>query len=248
MSKRELTPEEEKIIKQQQDASPVVRFIRSKDRLNFGVGDYLIKVNKRHVSSSEEIKWEPETISGVSSQPKRFLCIYEDEYGIKYIKPLTSLGKELPTILSLADVNDWTRYEIDPDYADHMILDGENKFDFTEQRKQQKAIRDSITKKNKKIAIKTRDTNEIDKILLSMKPGDKLWTGWTVPSCAASTPMVIVSVTREKTTGYQPPRAMTVRAVLKHLDPKYQNTWSRTSEDLANQVIMTQEPFSYETI
>lgn len=240
---RQLTPEEIKTITVQQNNSPVVRYLRTRDKFRFSVGDFLIKKVLRGD------KWGVETISHVSSQPKRYICIHEDEYGIKYIKSLSSFGEELPVIHILSDVDDYTQYEVDPEYAEHIILDGDGKFDFSEKRKEAKALRDQITKKNKKISIRTYKIEEIDQLIEKLKVGDKVWMGHTIPSCASSSPVVVVGVTSgpQQSYGYSP-REKTYTIEFGYTDPQYKNTFKRKSEDLVGQVIMLTEPYKYETI
>lgn len=144
MSKRNLTDREKNVIQYQQKNCPVVRFLQSKDKLSFSTGDYLIKLNRIYD------RWVPEPVSNVSSVPKKFICIHEDQYGIRYIKPLSSTGIELSTIIPITEFNEDSYYTIDPEYADHIILNGENNFNAAAQKKTEKQRRDLITRKNKK--------------------------------------------------------------------------------------------------
>lgn len=231
MNDCELTDDDKKTIKSQQDNSPAVRFLRTKDNFNFSVGDFLIKVHK-----SVDGKWEPETISHVSDQPKRFVCIHEDEYGIKYIKPLTSLGKEIPYITQLTEVSEWTRYTVDPEFAEHIILDGENNFDFSEKRKQDKARREATTRKNKKICVRIwNDT--IEGVLASLKPGDKVWIGYQIPKAAESEPLIIKELKKETEWN-----KTFIRIYFANSHETYK------SDELFGHVIFRTEPFKYETI
>lgn len=253
MTKRDLTDDEKKIIKNQQDACPVVKFLRTKDQMNFTVGDYLIKVHKRFKDGvADEFYWEPETISHVSSQPKRFICIHEDEYGIKYIKPLTSMGKELPNVIQLTECNDWIRYEVDPEFAEHIILSDEEGFDFSEKRKQDKARRDAITKKNTKISEKLRTVEQADALFASLKPGDKIWFGYTVPSTAESTPWTVVAINKKAASSYYGNTRKETYEITCQQDyanapgGKFTRQW--TSESFTGHVIMRTEPYKYETV
>lgn len=249
MIKRDLTDEEKRFIKNQQDTSPVVRYFKTKDQLNFTVGDYLIKLNKR----GDGDRWETETISHVSNQPKRFICIYEDEYGIKYIKPLTSMGKELPNIIQLTETSDWTRYEIDPDFAEHIIINGDdNDFDFSDKRKKDKALRDQITKKNKKISKKIQTVIEADSFLTGLKVGDKIWFGHSIPSAATSIPWLVISASKPKPYSWGGPARQRTQEI--ELQQHYINApngsyvRSFNSESFLGNVVFETEPFKYETI
>lgn len=253
MSKYNLTDEDKKIIKVQQDASTIVRFLRTKDSLGFGVGDYLIKVHKR--GTPEDPKWEPEVISGVSNQPKRFLCVHEDEYGIKYIKPLTSLGKELPYITPVTEMNDWTRYQVDPEFAEHIILNDENEFDFSAKYKQDKARRDAITRKNKKIAKKINNIAEADKLLSSLSIGDKIWFGYSIPDAVECCWSILDIKKRPVRPNYydQDGRNTTYEVTLQQEQPipRFSSaiiSHGFASENFINAVVMLTEPFKYETI
>lgn len=235
MNKRELTEEDIKIIKSHQECSPVVKFLKNKSKFNFTVGDYLIKLNKSH-----DDKWEIEKISGISSQSKRFICIHEDEYGIKYIKPLTSLGTELPYINQLTDVSDWTRYEVDPEYAEHIILDGESDFDFSSQRKAELSRRNAITRKNKKISEKINSAEQAEAFIRSRKPGDKVWLGWNIPEAASSEPMTFHALAEIKNWNTKEQGAQFLY--------KNGNTYSMSFNSMVGSIVFVVEPYSYETI
>ncbi len=252
MSQRELTDEEKKFIKAQQDSSPVVKFFRTKNDINFSVGDFLIKVNRRNDEYGGH-KWEPETISHVSAQPKRFVCIHEDEYGIKYLKPLTSMGKELPNVIQLTEANDWTRYVVDPEFAEHIILGEESEFDFSEKRKQDKARRDAITKKNKKIAERIRFIEQADALIVSLKPGSKIWFDYTIPGAAESEPWEVVSSTKKKLnySSYGGNRKETYEVILRKPYTNGPGGWHTrefASESLVGQAVIRTEPYKYETV
>lgn len=180
MKQYETTEEDLKRIRAIQKHDPTIIFLKNKDKFNFTTGDFLIKLNRRNDS------WQTEMASSISNVPKRFLCIHEDEYGVRYIRQLTSKGDIIAHVIPLVQFSEYTRFELDPEFAEHIILNGEEEFDFTQQKKKEKARRDRITRLNKKIAVKFSSLSDVRDFLKSKSPGEKLWIGWTIPEAAGA--------------------------------------------------------------
>lgn len=218
--------------------------------MNFQVGDFVIKMNKNY-----QDKWKVETISHVSDIPKRFICIHEDEYGIKYLKQLTSMGDELPLIIQLTDINEWTRYQVDPEYAEHIMLSDGEDFTFADKRKEEKARREQITRKNKKISTKTNDLDLIDQIFKDLKSGDKFWFSYNIPEAVSGGYYLFRGIipVKNQWSPHRAPSASRVDTWQIEFEGPFEKEWGPTkekltSEEFADQVIFTKEPFSYETI
>ena len=90
---------------------------------SFNVGDYLIKVlnsNSYHRAIES---------FGKTKTPRKYVVTYKDEFGIHFVKRVRKDGslskKEIP--LMNGDLR-YTKYELDPDYADWLLI-GEGKYE-----------------------------------------------------------------------------------------------------------------------
>lgn len=242
MKQYEPSEKDLKSIKLIQNNNQTYQFLKNKQNFNFTAGDFLIKLNKR------ADKWEVETVSNISQVPKRYLCVYEDEFGIKYIRQLTSKGDVLPHITPLTEWSNWTRYEIDPEFAEHIILNGEEEFDFAAQKKKEKSRRDKITRKNKKLVVNFANIQAVDKFLLGLKPGDNIWFGHTIPDTVGSKYEVVAVDPNKRGNTWGRDRAVTVSIALKTLEKSYSHTVEFKSEDIMRGILIASEPHPYNVI
>lgn len=251
-NKYDLSQKEINTIQHLQNQNPVVKFLRTKDQLNFTVGDFLVRRVRDYSVPGQEVAWKIETVSDVSNVPKRFRCIHEDEYGIKYIKPLTSRGEMLPNIMMLTEVEAFQHYQVDPEYAMHMILGDGEEFDWAEQKKKERQNRERITRLNKKLVVPTKSLSEADAMVSQLKPGDKMWLGHTIPSAVESEPKIVKSTKKIelKDMSYWD------RQNFERSYPGFSHTWEVTfvqgyackSESFRYQIVILTEPHTYETL
>lgn len=171
-----LTKDDLKSIQDVREESPVCRFFDHKGKVQFSIGDVLLKKTKNY-----DDKWETEKISYNSGMPKRYVYIYEDEHGVGFLKLLKTstgtLGKE--TICIADELQDsHTKYVVDPDYMDSVLL-GDGGFDIKAVRKAVKIKKERIIAHNKAAQVKPTTLKEINNFFGSMMPGQSFFTGST---------------------------------------------------------------------
>lgn len=148
----------------------------------FKVGDYLIA------------KWPPngDEVSGdvllntSYKTPEKFVVVYANKDGIPFYKRLDAnskpVGRMVVCVCPPQDgVVDGSEYymELDPDYADAIILDSKADFNPSMQRKLKADLYKEITKYNKGIKVDTKDKASLEKILGGLTPGDILYKSAT---------------------------------------------------------------------
>lgn len=162
--------------------NPVRKWMEFSKTHNFEVGDVLIRLNLRGD------KWEPQPISYDNKMPQRFVYIHQDEYGIGWIKTLRVSDGELGSeLICLTDVvSDEVKFEVDPEYAEHALLDAD--FDIKKLHKRSLEARKLVSKANKKIGTKFKTLSEANLFFSTMQVGDKFWisqdyTGRWIEEC-----------------------------------------------------------------
>ncbi len=173
--KVELKPEEQKQLNSAVSNNQVRKWLAVRDTLKFEIGDVLIKLFRRY-GDGDKITWVPENIASDTKMPQRYVYIFEDEEGIGYFKKLLlsngTLGKEL---FSITDFDfDSTRFEVDPEYAEHTLLDAE--FDIKELRKKALEGRKIATKMNRKMGKKLTTLKDMNDFLEGLNVGDTFYT------------------------------------------------------------------------
>lgn len=174
--KVELTKEQEAEIKYALDNNSVRRWLQQKDNMKFEIGDVVLKYNLRTDYQTKKQSWVAENINSDNQLAQRYVYIYEDEFGIGYLKQLRvangSLGKEL---YCLTDFNlKEVKFEVDPEYAEKVLLDGE--FDIKEIHKASLRARKIVTKMNRKIGKKGKTVQDFNDMFDNVKVGDTFWT------------------------------------------------------------------------
>lgn len=171
--------------------SPIMRFLKHQDYYKFNVGDILIKQRKWSYNS----EWETECITGVQA-PKKYMYVFENELGIGYIKQLRVDGTGFTNAL-ICTANfdpDSTRFTLDPDYVDHMLV-GEEDFQYNTEYLNKKAFREEAIAKNTKLLLNTHSTKKRIQWFAGLNVGDEFWCGYTFDELATSRYKVISSVT-----------------------------------------------------
>jgi|GEM_PF-6481285 len=185
----DLSQKDKDSIKYQDENNAIVRYLRNQDHLRFQIGDVLVRQKKSWRQTDKEV-WETETVSSVSKAPKKFVYVAENQYGVGYIKQLKANGKGFTEgdVICLANIEfGYTRYVVDPDFQDHMLLDGDQtKFEYNTTFKEDRARRQSILKDNKKLLEPTTTALDIENIVKKLVPGDQLWVGYDVYQCVRS--------------------------------------------------------------
>lgn len=150
----------------------VAKWMRVKDNLKFSIGDVLLMYTKTGYDDNES--WTPVKLSS-GAEPQRYVYVYEDEFGIGYIKPLKVTDGGLGTeTICLTDMNwNWQRLEVDPEYAEHMILDAE----FDIKKIHQKTLEKSkqVAKMNRKIGVRLESLKQKNEFFESLNIGDTFY-------------------------------------------------------------------------
>ena len=158
----------------------------------FNVGDYLIRYSPNYERKLVLDKTSYNT-------PRKFLVIHKDKLGLAYVKELNKLGKPMGGTLDCVasdngDEEYHVDYQLDPDYADAVILDSKEDFDPVSAHLERSKIFKDIAAHNKKTRVKTwGDTKEVSKFLSTLKIGDVLWTSntnWLKVELVDTTPVL----------------------------------------------------------
>jgi hypothetical protein len=148
---------------------------------NFNLDDVLIAY-----SNPSFFETEPRIVTNTYGVPKKYKVTHIDKYGVPYIKELNKKGKPtrhlIATISFLKDrygtlsVSQNYKYEIDPDYADAIILGDVDGFNASKKHKIKSDLFKEITNHNKSSIIKFPSIEEAVVFISTLKPGDVLWT------------------------------------------------------------------------
>lgn len=155
----------------------IIKFLKNQDSFKFKVGDILIKHTKaiKRYSHSHEVTWEP-VVNSVGA-PKKFMYVFENELGIGYIRQLKVDGKGFGSVLYCVanfDPNS-VKFSLDPEYADHLLLNQEEDFNHNKEYLQKKKFRKEAIEANNRILLSTKSSEFIAPWFLSLKVGDQFW-------------------------------------------------------------------------
>lgn len=178
MSKSNLNQPEVNYIQEREDAFARTIDLIKNSMYKFKEGDFLIAYAKH---------WDHRVMRYVDSQvtnsygaPKKFTVVHVDKNGIPYIKELNKRGTPVGTLLcpirsdsAYGDLKpDGYAFEVDPDYADSIIMDNEGSFDATHIHKTKSDTFKEITQHNKSLKVKIRNTAELIEFLKTLKVGN----------------------------------------------------------------------------
>lgn len=173
--KVKLSAQEQKQLQNALDSNKVRRWLEQKEQMRFEIGDVLIKKLKQTDYHSKNISWKIENINSDNKMAQRYVYIYEDEYGIGYIKPLRvangTFGKDLICLTDFDFAH--IKFEVDPEYAEHVLLDAE--FDIKEIHKNSLAARKIVTKMNRKVGVRPKTLQEFNDFFEKLNLGDTFW-------------------------------------------------------------------------
>lgn len=174
--KVELTTAEKKQIDDAMSRNRVRKWLTIRDTLKFEIGDVLIKHHIIWRRETSDYGWTIENINSDTKMAQRYVYIFEDDQGIGYFKQLKistgTLGKEL---FCVTDIDfDSTRFEVDPEYAEHTLLDVD--FDIKKIHKKSLEGRNIVTKMNRKMGARLKTFSEFNKFFDNLKQGDTYWT------------------------------------------------------------------------
>jgi len=167
-------------------SDPVLIFLRNQDDQQFNVGDILIRMWRYGDS-----EWKPEVISSTTDAPKKYLYAFQNELGIGYIKSFKTNGQLSEVSQCITQlINNNSRFILDPEYADHLILGAGEEFKPTNSFKEKKKFRDKAIANTKKLLI-PKDINSITTWFNNLKVGDVFYYGYSIPDMVGSQYKVI---------------------------------------------------------
>ena len=149
------------------------------DVRQFKDGDYLIAF--RRATQWGETK--DVQITNSYGAAKKFQVVHVDSNGIPYMKELNKKGEPTGQLITSVRVDGgYTqlkqseyRFEVDPDYADSIIMDDEENYDASVTHRVKGDLFKEITKHNKSIKVDNKDTLKLISFLQTLKVGDVLW-------------------------------------------------------------------------
>ncbi len=181
--KYEITQEDKDTMAFDMQHNRTLKYIRDLSYYKFTIGDVLIREEKYHNYQTSTSEWKPKIAS--CDLPYKYVYVFENELGVGYIRRLSVNGRkfvEKPVCVTEFDP-DQTRFTLDPEYADHMLLAGEDdEFDAKTRYAEAKKKREQIHRKNKKLAIQLPDEAAAIAWMQTLKVGDQLWWGHSIGS------------------------------------------------------------------
>jgi len=173
MSKITLSKRDKSAIERMQQNSAVHTYLRNKQKTIFNIGDVLIK---KFIPWNDGSKVEVERVSKSSNAPKKYMCIHIDNYGVPYVKHLKVDGTLAEGIHSVCDMGlDSSWYEADPEFAEHILLGEDEKYDPLEKFRLDKEQRNKIKEANRRIREKTNTREEIKNLIDKISVGSYFW-------------------------------------------------------------------------
>jgi hypothetical protein len=183
--KYELTSDDKKRIDAAERTDAIIKFNKAKDSFRFNIGDVLIKQHWRGRDES----WNTETIGSSTDAPAKFVYVYEDNHGIGYVKQILSNGKLRGAITPMTNFDpESVRFQLDPDYADHIMLADEGEeFKPNVIHEMKRKYREQAYRSNKKLLIPVSTYLERQLFLGDLRIGDKFWMGGNMDNMVETT-------------------------------------------------------------
>lgn len=241
--KYEKDAEDYRIEKYDLEHNRTLQHMMNANLYKFSVGDVLVCEQKYGN------EWKVKTAS--CGLPYRYVYAFENKLGIGYIRRLSVNGRkfvEAPVCVLHFDP-DRVRFQIDPSYADHILLaDDVDAFDTKSEYAEQKKKREAMHRKNIKLAEKIESTEDAIKFLKRLKVGDQFWSAWSVRSIEKE-PNYVQSIDIKEAPyedqsklewSYNPPGAQS-----KHWN---NYVYKLTVNELKQQVVFLTKPFFFDEL
>lgn len=154
----------------------------------FNKGDYLIAFHQGGYDNRKR------PVTNSYGAAKKFQVVAVDKHGVPYMKELNKQGKPTGQLICSIRYEKQNRthidtaltyhFEVDPDYADSILLDDQVNYNASSALKVKSDIFKEITEHNKKIKINCQDSKVLAAFLTTVKVGDLLWrsnvSSWAV--------------------------------------------------------------------
>lgn len=179
--KYEITPEDRQIMENDLATDRTLKHLRNLSFYKFAPGDILIRENIGYDRDGDEKKWHVETGSG--DIPHKYVYLFENELGVGYIRRMSVKGTKLvDRAMCVTQFDpDHTRFKLDPEYADHMLLASEDdQFDTASRYNDMKKRREALHRRNKKKRVDLPDEAAVIAWMKTLKVGDQIWWGYSI--------------------------------------------------------------------
>jgi hypothetical protein len=170
--KYQITPEDQTIMDRDMQSNRTLKHLKNKSIYKFSVGDVLLREDKYGAD------WKVQLAD--CGLPYKYVYVFENELSIGYIRRLSINGSKFvgaPTCVLEFDPT-YTRFQPDPEYADHILLGSEDEeFDAQTRYLNLKKKREQINRKNKKARIQMNCLEDAIAWMKSLKVGDTFYYG-----------------------------------------------------------------------
>lgn len=124
--------------------------------------------------------------------PKKFMVVHTCKYGVPYMKELNKKGTPVGNLITPLKFEGGSRavrssdyqFEVDPDYADAIIMMDEDNYDAASIHRVKSDTFKAITDHNKSLKVNCHDAPSLIAFLQTLKVGTVIWksikTHWTV--------------------------------------------------------------------
>lgn len=184
--KYEVTQEDRDTMDRDMKSDRVLKHLKNLSFYKFTIGDVLIREDKYTRYNANGVgnhAYEWRVKLAECDLPYKYVYTFENELGIGYIRRLSINGRkyvERPICVTEFDP-DLTRFSLDPEYADHMLLSNENEeFDAKSRYNEIKKKREQNNRKNKKFRLHFANETEAGQYIAKLKIGDTFWWGYSL--------------------------------------------------------------------
>lgn len=159
----------------------------------FKAGDFLIAFHNRQLQGNyhtlQQVFGLPAKMDTTKKEPvvtsygavKKFQVVFVDKHGVPYMKELNKAGKPSGGIITSIQFDhrgiakQAYVFELDPEFADSIILDDQANFNATKIMKEKADAFKEIAAHNKKIRIRFDKARDVVNYCNTLKVGDTIW-------------------------------------------------------------------------
>lgn len=181
--KYEITKDDKAIMQYDMHNDRTLKHIRNLSFYKFSIGDVLVREEKYRKAGSAEVEYEWKVKMADCGIANKYVYVFENELGVGYIRRISVNGRKFvdkATCVTEFDP-DQTRFVLDPEYADHMLLaDADAEFDAKSRYDEIKKKREKINRQNKKLRIPLETRELALAWVKTLKVGDQIWWGYNI--------------------------------------------------------------------
>jgi hypothetical protein len=150
----------------------------------FKEGDYFIAMG--FIGHDEDGEFKYGVLTNSYGAAIKYIVVHVTPHGIPFAKKLNSVGNPVGPIISMigplvmgdGDIDyfdDDVTFQLDPDFAEAIILDSASEYDPTHVHKNKKNLFNEIVKHNKSLKIDTHDAKSVNEFFLNINVGNLFW-------------------------------------------------------------------------